>query len=93
MLSGKYLDASRRSCGETYFFAAGLRSFASMRRLFAFLLLAVLIVGCGEKKEDPTKKEGFIDTSDPSTVQMPPLPGQETRQVSRARARDGSSTS
>jgi hypothetical protein len=46
-----------------------------MRRIFALLLLAVLVVGCGEKKEDPTKKEGFIDTSDPSKIQMmPPNP-------------------
>ncbi len=43
-----------------------------MRRLFALLLLAVLVVGCGEEKEDPTKREGFIDTSDPSKIQMMP---------------------
>ncbi len=48
-----------------------------MRRLFAFLLLAVLISGCAEKKEDPKKREGFIDTSDPSKIQMvPPSGGQ-----------------
>ena len=47
-----------------------------MRRTFALLMLAVLIVGCGEKKEDPTKREGFIDTSDPTKIQMmPPNPG------------------
>ncbi len=43
-----------------------------MRRLFALLLLAVLVAGCGEKKEDPTKQEGFIDTSDPTKIQMLP---------------------
>jgi hypothetical protein len=26
------------------------------------------IVGCGPVKEDPTKREGFKDTSDPSNI-------------------------
>ncbi len=49
-----------------------------MRRLFALLLLAVLVVGCGEKKEDPTKRPGFQDTSDPSKIQMLPPDANQT---------------
>jgi hypothetical protein len=49
-----------------------------MRRLFALLLLAVLVAGCGEKQEDPTKREGFIDTSDPTKIQMLPPNAQDT---------------
>jgi PBP1b-binding outer membrane lipoprotein LpoB len=49
-----------------------------MRRLFALLLLAVLVAGCGEKKEDPTKREGFIDTSDPTKIQMLPPDARKT---------------
>jgi hypothetical protein len=49
-----------------------------MRRLCALLLFAVLVVGCGEKKEDPTKRPGFQDTSDPSKIQMLPPDAKNT---------------
>lgn len=42
-----------------------------------FVLLACLACaqGCGESKPDPTKREGFVDTTDPSKVtEMNKLP-------------------
>jgi hypothetical protein len=34
-----------------------------------FCLMAIpTIVGCGPVKEDPTKREGFKDTSDPTNI-------------------------
>ena len=57
-----------------------------MRRLFALLLLAVLVVGCGEKKEDPTKAEGFIQApcSDGGPKGCASMETQKTRTADRA---------
>ncbi len=45
-----------------------------MRLLIAGLFMLVCAVGCGESKPDPRSRPDFVDTSDPTKVQMPSLP-------------------
>lgn len=48
-----------------------------MRIFLALLLLCfpVSFVGCSESKPDPQDREDFVDTSDPSMVDLPADPG------------------
>jgi hypothetical protein len=61
-----------------------------MRNLFALLLMISLtpavaaLVGCGEEKPDPRSRPDFVDTSDPSKIQMlPSNPNQPANQPAK----------
>ncbi len=45
-----------------------------MRLFLGGLLVLFCAVGCGESKPDPRSRPDFVDTSDPTKVQMPALP-------------------